>query len=101
MKEYRLTYVALSPIHGKGLFAKDRIVRGTYLGTYQGPTAKKNGTHVLWVYTDTGFTGRRGLNKLRYLNHSNRPNAEFDGFELYAIKTIAADAEITIDYDCV
>nr|WP_242470281.1 SET domain-containing protein [Allochromatium vinosum] len=35
---------------------------------------------------------------LRWLNHSDDPNAEFDGFELYARRTIAVGSEITIDY---
>jgi len=92
-------YVALSAIHGKGLFARTPIPEGTFIGVYDGPTAKKNGTHVLWVYDDTGVVGRRGMNKLRYLNHSEAPNAEFDGFELYARRHIFPGDEITIDYD--
>ena len=93
-----MTYVASSPIHGKGLFAKTRIDSGAYLGTYQGPQAKRNGSHVLWVYQDGDVVGRRGLNKLRYLNHCDRPNAEFDGFDLYALCPIEVDEEITINY---
>jgi SET domain-containing protein len=98
----RLTYVAISPIHGKGLFARADIKTGTYLGTYQGPEAKRNGSHVLWVYFDDDTViGRRGMNKLRYLNHSKRANAEFDGFDLYATRSISPNEEITINYDAV
>jgi len=92
-------YVALSAIHGKGLFARYHIPEGTFIGIYDGPTAKRNGRYVLWVYDDTGVVGRRGMNKLRYLNHSEVPNAEFDGFELYAQRQIGRGEEITIDYD--
>jgi SET domain-containing protein len=100
MPTRKLTYVALSSIHGKGLFARDHIEPGTYLGTYQGPIAKRNGSHVLWVYDDEdGVVGRRGMNKLRYINHSDRPNAEFDGFDLYATATIPSNGEITINYE--
>lgn len=100
MSEYKLSYVSESPIHGKGLFARERIPRDTYLGEYLGPYAKKSGSHVLWVHEDDGsVVGRSGRNKLRYLNHSDKPNAEFDGFHLYAIRAIKADEEITIDYD--
>jgi len=39
-----------------------------------------------------------GKNLLRYLNHSSKPHAEFIGFELFAIRDINLDEEITIDY---
>jgi len=100
MPEKKLTYVAKSLIHGKGLFAKASINKEIYLGTYQGPEAKRNGSHVLWVYEDNGeFVGRRGLNKMRYVNHSDKPNAEFDGFDLYTTRGIKLGEEITIDYE--
>ena len=93
-----IAYVAPSPIHGKGLFARERLRRGSYIGTYLGPAAQRNGSHVLWVEAEEGWIGRRGFKRLRYVNHSAAPNAEFDGFDLYALRTIAADEEITIDY---
>ena len=99
MKIDDLVYVAQSPIHGRGLFAKVRIPKGTYIGTYEGPEARRNGKYVLWIEDENGLVGRRGMNNLRYLNHCDRPNAEFDGFELYAVKTIKAQQEITINYD--
>ncbi len=96
----KLVYVAPSPIHGKGLFAKKRIPKGAFLGTYEGPQAKRNGSHVLWVYSeDEEPIGRRGMNVLRYLNHAENPKAEFDGFDLFSIKTINAGDEITINYE--
>lgn len=91
-------YVAASPIHGKGLYAREAIPRRDYIGTYLGPAAKRNGSHVLWVDAGDQWIGRRGFNRLRYLNHSARPNAEFDGFDLYALRRIRPDEEITIDY---
>ena len=94
-----MVYVAPSKIHGQGLFAKVRIKRGTFIGTYEGPTAKRNGKYVLWVtYEDGTVVGRRGLNLLRYLNHDSKPNAWFDAYDLYARRTIAPGEEITIDY---
>jgi len=93
-------YVAPSPIHGRGLFARARIPRGSYIGTYEGPTAQRNGKYVLWVtYEDGRIEGRRGMNALRYLNHADQANAYFDGFDLYARRSIAVDEEITIHYD--
>ncbi len=95
-----LVYVEASSIHGKGLFARVAILKGTYIGTYEGPQAKRNGSHVLWVYTEGEEPeGRRGLNALRYLNHADQPLAEFDGFDLYAAKNIKPDDELTINYE--
>ncbi len=95
-----LVYMAPSPIHGKGLFARRRIDQGDYIGTYEGPDAKRNGSHVLWVFEEGQEpVGRRGLNLLRYLNHDDAPLAEFDGFDLYALRTIEPDEEITINYN--
>jgi uncharacterized protein len=93
-------YRAVSPIHGQGCFAKISFERGDHIGTYQGPEVEKDGTYVLWIYDSEGnvLAGREGRNLLRWLNHSEHPNAEFDGFDLYARRTIAADEEITFDY---
>ena len=93
-------YSAISPIHGKGLFARRAIKAGEYIGTYWGPQAKRNGTYVLWVYEeeDAPPTGRSGRNLLRYLNHAIPGNAEFDGYDLYARIDINAEEEITFDY---
>ena len=94
-----LVYFADSPIHGRGAFAKVDLKRGQYIGTYAGPVAKRNGRYVLWLTDEGGGeVGIRGLNVLRYLNHSKRPNACFDGPDLYAKLRIQADQEITFDY---
>jgi hypothetical protein len=95
----KLFYVSNSPIHGKGLFARIAIKPGTYLGTYEGPETTENDSHVLWAPDDNGnWIGRDGKNLLRYLNHSDKPSAEFEGFKLYALAKISADQEVTIDY---
>ncbi len=95
----KLVYSAPSSIHGTGLFAKCLIAKGCYIGTYQGPTAKRNGQYVLWLTEEDGtIIGRCGRNLLRYLNHSSKPNAEFDGFDLYSLKNIKPNQEITIHY---
>ncbi len=92
-------YVDDSTVHGKGLYAKVKIKKGEYLGTYDGPEVNGNGMHVLWVEDDDGqWRGRDGKNLLRYLNHSNSPHAEFDGFDLYALQNITPGVEITIHY---
>jgi SET domain-containing protein len=94
-----LFFVEDSTIHGQGLFARKTLEKGYYLGTYDGPETLDNGMHVLWVMNEEEeWIGRDGRNLLRYLNHSREPNAEFDGFDLYAITDIEADEEVTIDY---
>lgn len=95
----RFFYVAASDIHGEGLFARRKIGEGSYIGTYDGPEVTENGDHVLWAQDgDEEWIGRDGQNMLRYLNHSKSPHAEFEGFDLYAIRDISPDEEITIDY---
>jgi hypothetical protein len=92
-------YVDKSTVHGRGLYARVDIAKGAYLGTYDGPKVEKNGAHVLWVEDDDGkWRGRNGKNMLRYLNHSNKPHAEFDGFDLYALRKITTGVEVTINY---
>ncbi|MDH5648995.1 MAG: SET domain-containing protein [Gammaproteobacteria bacterium] len=93
------TYISSSPIHGKGLFARLDISRGERIGTFKGSKAKRNSKHTLWVYDENNnVIGRHGKNNLRFLNHSAKPNAEFDGFELYALRKIRPNEEIVIHY---
>lgn len=97
-----MVYSGPSQIHGTGLFAKRGVAKGEYIGTYHGPEAKRNGTYVLWVFDpgdEANAVGRSGRNLLRYLNHHNPGNAEFDGFDLYARVSIKADEEITFNYE--
>lgn len=94
-------YTAPSSVHGTGVFAKKQLTEGEYIGTYHGPEAKRNGTYVLWVFEsddETSAIGCSGRNYLRFLNHSTPGNAEFDGFDLYAMQDIAVGEEITFDY---
>ncbi len=92
-------YVAQSTIHGRGLFARKLIEPGEYIGTYEGPFAKRNGTHVLWIEDEDGReVGISGRNSLRFANHAKTPNAEFEGFDLYAQESIQPNTEITVDY---
>lgn len=94
-----VVFVKESPIHGKGCFAAKNIKKGEYIGKYEGPSAKKDGTYVLWVLHEDGkYRGVNGKNALRYLNHSQSCNAEFDGPDLFAIRRIKKGDEITFDY---
>jgi len=94
-------YSAPSPLHGTGLFAARSIARGSYIGTYHGPTARRNGMYVLWLFDPddpSDIYGISGRNLLRYLNHSRPGNACFEGADLYARRRIAEGEEITFDY---
>lgn len=96
-----IVYVADSGIHGRGLFAARRIARDEYIGTFSGPRARRNATHVLWVCAsddEDSAVGRSGRNILRFVNHAAGSNAAFEGFDLYATRAIRCDEEITIDY---
>jgi hypothetical protein len=89
-----------SPIHGTGCFATAWIRAGDQLGEFAGDPVDQDGPHVLWASFDGGTTwrGRRGTGVLRFLNHCDQPNAQFDGFDLLALQDIAPGAEVTIDY---
>lgn len=95
-----LAYVAESPIHGHGLFARRRIEPDAYIGTYEGPASEEDGMHVLWLWNeDTDqWEGIDGINEMRFLNHASEPNADWWGDELYALRRIEPDEEITFDY---
>jgi SET domain-containing protein len=91
--------VRVSPIHGRGLFATRAFEPGELIGTYEGPRATENGTYVLWVEdVDGSFYGVHGENELRYLNHSSKPNADFDDELLYAAQRINLGDEICFHY---
>lgn len=92
-----LVYVGESPIHGKGLFARTFIAQGTVLGTLQGEYTDTDGAHVLWLDENTGFMVACDL---RYINHSDKPNAVYyDTLEVCALRDIAPGEELTHDYE--
>jgi len=99
-----LCYVTDSPVHGRGLFARMDIPKGTWIGHYDGPQTLENGMHVLWVESGEDgddqeeWIGYDGINELRFLNHTSQPNGEMDGLDLYALRDIREGEEITIDY---
>ncbi len=90
-------YVAKSKIHGKGLFAAEKIKKGEVLATLKTRKAKKDGPHVLWV--DDGKTGYKVLCDFKYINHSNDPNvAYYDDLTVVALRNIAPGEELTHYY---
>jgi SET domain-containing protein len=88
-----------SLIDGLGVFAREAILRGDKIGTYTGIEVDEDGKYVLWIMDlDGREIGVDGNNDLRFLNHSQEPNAEFDGEELFAIDHIPAGTEVTFHY---
>ena len=91
-----IEYVDDSPIHGKGLFARTFIPSGTVIGVAQGRSTVDDGEHVLWIGENNAFHVQCDL---RYINHSNSPNAVYyDNLEVAAIQDIQAGEEITHNY---
>lgn len=92
-----LVRVGESPIHGKGLFAREKIKKGTELGRLKVRKARGDGPYVLWVdETDERF---RVLCELRYINHGKKANvAYFDDLTVGAIRNIKAGEELLHDY---
>ncbi len=89
-----------SPIHGNGLFSSRNLKKGQLIGVYEGSVVAEDGMYVLWVEDSPGgeWTGYEGCNEMRFMNHSDQPNAEMDGLDCYALTFIPAGTEITIDY---
>ncbi len=87
-----------SVIHGKGVFARQTIERGEFIGRYQGRRTDKLTDHTLWVHYDDHQRGYEGTGRLRYLNHRTPPNSEFDARDLFALRRIRPGEEITFDY---
>ena len=91
-----MVYVEDSPIHGKGLFAKNFIPAGTVIGVVQGEPTATDGDHVLWIDDENGFHVQCDL---RFINHSDTPNAAYyDDLEVCAVRDIKPGEEITHDY---
>ena len=68
-----------SGIHGKGLFATDRISKGELVGKFKGMPTQSDGIHVLWFEDNSGWQGLEVNNVLKYANHSSNPNVEVLG----------------------
>lgn len=91
--------VQSSPIHGFGVFAKGNLPKGQRIGRFEGDPTDEDGTYVLWVFNEQGEeVGIEGRNALRFLNHGDLPNAEFEDADLYITRRVSPGAEILIDY---
>jgi len=89
--------VADSVIHGKGLFAAESIPAHSIIGNLEGKETLQDGIHVLWLDNLTGFEVSCDL---KYINHSDTPNAcYYDDLSVVALRDINIDEEITHNYE--
>jgi uncharacterized protein len=97
MPNKHITYVAESGIHGKGLFAAETIKKDTIIGYLDGKPTQKDGMYVLWIDSETGFEVSC---KLKFINHSDEPNAcYYDDKSVVALRDIQPNEEITHNYE--
>lgn len=88
-----------SPLHGRGLFATKHIPAGEVIGWLKIKKAKKSkldGPYVLWV---DGKKPVRVTCDLRFINHSNKPNAVYyDDLSVMSLRDIQPGEEIVHNY---
>jgi len=100
-------YVKRSRI-GRGLFAGEKIPKGSCVIEYIGrPATKKQidenkGKYLFWTSRTTMIDGNIAGNKARFINHSCAPNCEIDirnkRVYIFAKRTIKEGEEITYNY---
>ena len=94
-KVAKRTYVAQSPIHGKGLFAARPFKAGATLGRLQGMLSEDDGTYVLWLNKKIGL---EITNEFRFINHDSNPNCALTDTQVVTLRAIEKDEELTHDY---
>jgi len=108
------TLVKSSQVHGKGVFAKRTIPKGTRIFEYAGERVQKvnlasdlaNGltslVYVMNLNETYAVDGERGGNDARFINHSCDPSCEVLYFNetpyIYAIRNIQEGEELNFDY---
>lgn len=97
------TIVDDSQIHGTGLFALENVRPGELIGFMEGEIVveEKDNMHVLWLEDEEGrWFGIKGTGCMRYLNHSEEPNAILatNSPYIYCARPIEPHEEITISY---
>lgn len=106
--------VGKSPIHGRGVFAKRKIPKGTRVIEYLGEriqleklcrdpaTVGTARVYAFYLDENTVIDGARNGNDARFINHSCDPNCEAycidDRVYIYGMGDIARDDELTFDY---
>jgi len=105
-----------SKLHGKGVFARKRIEKGSRIIRYKGKkitneegaerydesNMKRHHTFLFCLDDDYCLDGGEKGNEARFINHSCNPNCEAvqEGNKIYidAIKNIPKEKELTFDY---
>jgi len=88
-------FVANSPLHGKGLFAAQRIKKNTVLGRLVGMPTFDDGIYVLWITDEIGL---ELINDFKYINHGKKPNAAYTDIDVTVLKDVEAGEELLHDY---
>lgn len=93
---------------GKGLFALEKIPKGSCIIEYVGTVVpkedlyNKNSKYYFEVGRGITINGNVPWNKAKYINHSCKPNCEADGprghVYITALKNIKEGEELTYDY---
>jgi SET domain-containing protein len=103
--------VRLSPVHGRGLFARTRIEEGARIIEYKGrriaweSVEDVDHSHTFLFGLENGLVvdGAQDGNSARWINHSCAPNAEVvqEGDRLFvvALRSIEPGTELHIDYN--
>ncbi len=90
--------VKKSKIHGRGLFARKPLAPGTVLGKCLTQPNNNDSPNDYTLWLDEGHSVDV-LCKLRYINHSKKPNvAYYDDLTVVALKPIAPGEELLHDY---
>mgnify|MGYP001816180438 CR=1 FL=1 len=88
-----------SPLHGRGLFATQFIPEDTVIGlltTEPAPDDELDGPYVLWV---DGDKPTRVTCDLRFINHSDEPNAAYyDDLSVVSLRDIQPGEELLHNY---
>ena len=88
-------FVADSVLHGKGLFASQRIKADTVLGRLVGMPTFDDGIYVLWITDDLGL---ELVNDFKYINHGKKPNAAYTDEDVTILRDVEAGEELLHDY---
>ncbi len=88
-------FVAISPVHGKGLFAAKRIKANTVLGRLHGMPTFDDGIYVLWITDELGL---ELTNDFKYINHNSNPNAAYSDLDVTVLRDVEPGEELLHDY---